>query len=270
VTLSHPAVSRYIQEKFVPCWESIRPVPKVTIDFGDGRVVHRTLGGNTVIYLCLPDGRPVDAYPGVYTGPALLTEMQATMGLLEKLQAAEACGAPAAEETRRWHQERVRASVASEQHRITFSKAIVESPLLNALGVGRRAVRPAVSDEPGEAPLARAVPPVTDPAAVLEKLSARIEDLSKQPATVERLRAEHAKLPDAKRPTPEQLGTQAIELDSTTNLRVVRPAVHLLFSTYEELPDARACRDAVYRRILHVPVDDPDFGLADALVPGTP
>jgi hypothetical protein len=50
----------------------------------------------------------------------------------------------------------------------------------------------------------------------------------------------------------------------------MRPAVHLYFAATERLPDARACRDAIYKELLHVPLDDPYMGLADALVPGSP
>ena len=62
----------------------------------------------------------------------------------------------------------------------------------------------------------------------------------------------------------------ALRVDSRTNVNRVRPAVHLLFASYERLPRGTECRDAVFKQLLHVPVDDPYLGLADAFVPGTP
>src|SRR5437868_463471 len=41
-------ISEYLRNHFVLHWESVRPVPKVTIDFGGGRKLERTLGGNSV------------------------------------------------------------------------------------------------------------------------------------------------------------------------------------------------------------------------------
>ncbi|HEX8914299.1 MAG TPA: hypothetical protein VF796_18270 [Humisphaera sp.] len=62
-------LSAYLRENFVLHWKSVRPVPKVTIDFGDGRVVERTITGNSIHYVLDADGLPVDGIPGLY-GPA--------------------------------------------------------------------------------------------------------------------------------------------------------------------------------------------------------
>src|SRR5690606_28767339 len=43
----NPQVSSYLRENFVLHWKSVRPVPRVTIDFGDGRKVERTVTGNS-------------------------------------------------------------------------------------------------------------------------------------------------------------------------------------------------------------------------------
>jgi hypothetical protein len=50
--------------------KSVRPVPRVTIDFGDGRVLQRTITGNSIHYVLDADGRVVDALPGLY-GPKM-------------------------------------------------------------------------------------------------------------------------------------------------------------------------------------------------------
>jgi hypothetical protein len=59
-------VRTLLADRFVLHWRSVRPVPRVTIDFGDGRRLERTLTGNSA-HLVLDDrGRPVDALPGLY------------------------------------------------------------------------------------------------------------------------------------------------------------------------------------------------------------
>jgi hypothetical protein len=62
-------VSRRLRERFVLHWQSVRPVPRITIDFGDGRKLERTITGNSIHYVLTPQGEVVDALPGLY-GPA--------------------------------------------------------------------------------------------------------------------------------------------------------------------------------------------------------
>src|SRR5579862_1396384 len=68
VLYGNEEVSRLLREGFVLHWSSERPVPKVTIDFGDGRTLRGTITGNSIHYVLDPRGRLVDALPGLY-GP---------------------------------------------------------------------------------------------------------------------------------------------------------------------------------------------------------
>ena len=61
-------VQSVLHDRFVLHWKSVRPVPTVTIDFGDGRKLERTLTGNSIHYILDSEGRPLDALPGLY-GP---------------------------------------------------------------------------------------------------------------------------------------------------------------------------------------------------------
>ena len=69
ILYSNEEVARTLREKFILHWRSERPAPRVTIDFGDGRKLERTLTGNSIHYILDSDGRPLDALPGLY-GPA--------------------------------------------------------------------------------------------------------------------------------------------------------------------------------------------------------
>jgi len=69
-------VSKFLRENFVMHWKSVRPVPKVTIDFGDGRVVERTVTGNSIHYVLDSDGNVIDGIPGLY-GPKAFREQLA-------------------------------------------------------------------------------------------------------------------------------------------------------------------------------------------------
>ena len=60
-------ISDRMREDFVLHWQSVRPVPKVTIDFGDGRTLHRTVTGNSAHYVLDANGKPLDVLPGLYS-----------------------------------------------------------------------------------------------------------------------------------------------------------------------------------------------------------
>jgi hypothetical protein len=73
---SNAEVSKVLRDRFILHWQSVRPVPKVTIDFGDGRKLERTLTGNSIHYILDASGRPVEAIPGLYGPQAFLRQIQ--------------------------------------------------------------------------------------------------------------------------------------------------------------------------------------------------
>ena len=76
-------VASYLNDHFEPVWQSVRPVPRVTIDFGNGQVIQRTLNGNVATYACDPTGRVLDVLPGVYDPKTYLARV-AELALLHR------------------------------------------------------------------------------------------------------------------------------------------------------------------------------------------
>jgi len=72
VLFSNDQVAAFIGKHFEPCWEMVRPVPIVRIDFGNGTVITRTLHGNIASYVCTADGQVLDIVPGIYDVPGYL------------------------------------------------------------------------------------------------------------------------------------------------------------------------------------------------------
>lgn len=66
VLYANRQVSELLNSQFVLAWTSERPVPKVTIDFGDGRKLERTITGNAVHYVLDATGKPLEVLPGLY------------------------------------------------------------------------------------------------------------------------------------------------------------------------------------------------------------
>jgi hypothetical protein len=63
---SNPAIAKLLREKYILHWQSVRPVPVLTIDFGDGRKVQQTITGNSIHYILDRAGQPLEALPGLY------------------------------------------------------------------------------------------------------------------------------------------------------------------------------------------------------------
>ena len=102
-----PAVSKALSEGFVLHWKSVRPVPIVTIDFGDGRVIERPFTGNSVHYVLDAEGQVVDAIPGLVGPSAFLRALESAR---DETKAVEAL--PDAERRTRiaaWHRDAVQA-----------------------------------------------------------------------------------------------------------------------------------------------------------------
>jgi hypothetical protein len=66
VLFSSADIAGYVSAGFEPVWVSVRPVPMVTIDFGNGHKITRTLHGNIATSVCDADGKVLDILPGIY------------------------------------------------------------------------------------------------------------------------------------------------------------------------------------------------------------
>jgi hypothetical protein len=71
-----PEVHAVLRDEFVLHWQSLRPVPKVTIDFGNGRTLVRTITGNSLHAVLRSDGKPVDAVLGLLSADAFVQALR--------------------------------------------------------------------------------------------------------------------------------------------------------------------------------------------------
>jgi hypothetical protein len=76
VLFSETKVANFINRAFEPVWESVRPVPLIRIDFGNGNVITRTLHGNIATYVCTADAQVLDILPGIYTPGTYLNRLR--------------------------------------------------------------------------------------------------------------------------------------------------------------------------------------------------
>lgn len=76
-------ISQYINNCYEPVWQSLHEVPIVSVDFGGGRVLKRTLNGNIATYIITADGTVVDILPGIYKPDTYLSQLKALHNLAE-------------------------------------------------------------------------------------------------------------------------------------------------------------------------------------------
>lgn len=145
-------VSKLLREQFILVWESERPVPVVTVDYGDGRILKRTLTGNSIHYVLTPDGRVADALPGLYAPQAFISILAEARGAARSLADARVLEEYASRAgdslLRQWTSDQASAGAAAVKFvapvggarnlnptamramRLTASKRAVEMPLL--------------------------------------------------------------------------------------------------------------------------------------------
>lgn len=239
-----PEFRAFAEREAIPAWEMVRPVPKVTIDFGNGKQVVRTVRGNAVMYLLNADGKVFDVFPGVYTKADFLSAVRESIARMAKGDGTAALA---------YHRER---SGVIPPTGITLGKSAVESPTLRLIGARTFGGFPV---DPNAAP--------GDPAKSAFLLNAsRLTDTSLTPMRPAEVLARVTTGTERR----DEIPAAIIARDSETNLTRTRVVVHSYFASLKALPTPDEARDAVLGTILKIPYKDPTMGLDDILLPGTP
>jgi hypothetical protein len=136
VLFADPTVQKFVHQHFVAAWESVRAVPMVTIDFGDGHVLQRTLNGNVATYVCTPDGRVIDVIPGLCDPSTYVASLTSALDLYARTGGD-------AQQMAAWHRDQIDAAdravtniVVPPGHsgmRLDVSKTVIEDPLKEAM-----------------------------------------------------------------------------------------------------------------------------------------
>jgi hypothetical protein len=69
-------VRNLLASQFVLHWQSVRAVPVITIDLGNGRQIRRTITGNSLHLVLDERGRPIDVLPGLFASETFVRELQ--------------------------------------------------------------------------------------------------------------------------------------------------------------------------------------------------
>jgi hypothetical protein len=276
------AVSQLLRDRFILHWQSERPVPKVTIDFGDGRKLEQTLTGNSIHYVLDSEGRPIDAIPGLYSPQAFIENLKDAETVMHSVS--DINGDPDlrreilvkyhrdryAKLEKKWQSDLTRLRLPKQPllpltatdpqasarlaSRLTVSKAMVELPTLSRTA--------------GD-PLAEITPP-----SAFDKLSdanwARLARLNQNRVYLD---AGSLKLMERKLPSTASIRTiansfeRAIAQDTVRNEYVFHAQIHNWFANGEfvgnEVKPLAALNQRVYDRLFLTPASDPWLGLVN-------
>lgn len=145
---SRQDVADFITRYFEPTWESVRPVPLVRIDFGNGTVVTRTLNGNIATYVCNADGQVLDVLPAIYAPKVYLNRLN-QLRLLASYVAVVGKDAPEAR-LKSYHQRQLAALSKNEPAPVVVptagvTKMVIESRVKLMLAAGDAATQKAAA-----------------------------------------------------------------------------------------------------------------------------
>jgi hypothetical protein len=269
-------LSRWLDENFVLHWSSERAVPKLTIDYGDGRRIETTIAGNSAHWVLDADLRVLDVVPGLMTPQAFRGELEGSLWLAARLDrtnepmrviaqyhqaraetAAREWGAIAAAGVRR------DAPPIMDAERITMSKMAVERPAIEIATLGPSPTAIATDSELwpaiGERLLAaRGLPTTTD--AVLDAQSRQLM------ATLRPIDWSSSKpLDEAGRARLADAFAKSIVADTGLDLARLRPQIHaeLARRAQTDAPlDRIALNEWLYETVFLTPASDRWLGLA--------
>lgn len=249
-------VNGILRNDFVLHWESVRPVPKVTIDFGDGRTLERTLTGNSIHYVLDAKGRPVDGIPGLHGANAFAGLISRAGALAKKTAPLDGAARKAA--LREFHGARLEAIAATWSH--DLSKIGATPARMKSGGAARFAELEKASEDRW------------DEIAELHAGDATLDDASRRtsrtllpPSADEAGRLAMAKFV-VEDPMLRQLDVlqRSLALDGVTNEFMLHPKLHRWFEEGAAPDDVSVLNERVYRELFLMPLDDPWLGLSPA------
>lgn len=228
---SRPEVAQYIQRFFEPVWATVRPVPMIRIDFGNGTVLTRTLHGNIATYACTAEGQVLDILPGIYTPTTYLDRLYQFRLLAN--YAEQAGPTMRVERLRAYHQGQAAALQKEEPPPVLvnmdMSKVQIENRLKAVLVSGRS---------------------TTETNQTLPERDRARENLHLDSAT-------------------DLANWKLLAEDTTLNETVRRRQIHAMLAGSGFVPPEQVTK-RLYKEVLHADLDDPYLGLGNVLFASYP
>ncbi|HTD53317.1 MAG TPA: hypothetical protein VK780_09850, partial [Thermoanaerobaculia bacterium] len=269
-------IAPILRERYVLHWKSERPVPRITVDFGDGRRLERTITGNSVHYVLDANGNPLDALPGLYGPAAFRRWLLESEALAATLARSEAVPSPAvlasfhssklAQLSARWEIDRVSAGLSKPRPTVSSRPAGGAVPAAAAMPV-------AMTKAAVEMPMLKAFSPLGSPLDASLTMLAESAEWGKLAG----LHAGEARLDATSRALFERETTSSphsgqavasfeasMALDTVRNEYLLHSRIHQWFLGSSGRWDLERLNQEVYAKLFLTPRSDPWLGLAPA------
>jgi hypothetical protein len=274
VLYANTDVSKYLREHFILHWKSVRPAPRVTIDFGDGRKLERTITGNSIHYVLDSNGLLVDGLPGLYGPAAFLRELLKAETMAKQVTGKD--GAERFQALRAYHNSRIQA-LTSEwatdvamaggrvpedvqvriQQRKTNPNAIIIAPIAVTKAATEFNILKSITAD------ATALEAATDMTAWN-----KIADLHRTDARIDKASIALMTRQNQNLREDGQLLARTIEnlekymaLDTVRNEYMLRNKLHAWFVAGQAGTDVNNFNELVYAQLFQTPRSDPWLGL---------
>jgi hypothetical protein len=269
-------ISQFLRDRYILHWQSVRPVPKVTVDFGDGRKLERTLTGNSIHYILDSSGVPVDAIPGLYGPQAFLRQLVAGEKAVKEYSHSQ--GVARLSFLRDYHRQKL-ASIQRQWRADLANLGIKNPPRLVELSANSNetpsagvAGTIAVSKMRVESPLLRNINPATSNQTALREITdaATWQKIAQRYTADAKLDSNSVALIRSKRfqgskgdnlqPVVSNFET-AMALDTVRNEYTLHSQIHQWFMQESVTDNVKALNDKVYSELFLTPNADPWLGL---------
>lgn len=261
-------ISQVLHDRFILHWESVRPAPKVTVDFGDGRKLERTITGNSIHYILDAAGQPIEAIPGLYGPQAFLKQLLASEKAVQTYRQSSNRKAF----LRQYHRDRL--MQLERQWTVSLNAlgiAIPRRPAVSPIGpVGAEiAAQSAMTKMAVEAPLVSslrnlsALAEITDRAAWKKLAQSHRGDAVLDGRSINLMRAKQVGQGNEQVfKTLVQQFEFSMALDTVRNEYLLHSQLHRWFMEGAATQSVNQLNDRVYAELFLTPKTDPWLGLA--------
>lgn len=273
VLYSNKVVSGALRERFILHWQSVRPAPHITIDFGDGRKLERTITGNSIHYVLDADGHVIDALPGLYGPMAFIRNLERAENIIKRLSEKTLEQRQLA--LSEYHRDAVHSITSDWLQDAKLAGGRIPESLLAKDGKGRRAVEIAplaVTKGITEFSILKAMTrdadslkAVTDEDAWAKIAWHHISDAKLDDQSVGLIRRQMQALwgstTDIKAMNLLQKLQSSIALDTVRNEYMLHTQLHAWLASAFIPTDVKSFNDKVYAELFLTPQSDPWLGL---------
>ncbi len=254
---------------FVLHWQSVRPAPVVTIDFGDGRKLERTVTGNSIHYVLDANGQLIEALPGLYGPEAFQRGLSYSVSLFQSL-------AGKTGPTRRkalidyYSMRSSNISLAWAHDTLKLGRPLSRKPMVyrnndgNAISIGPIAMTKMVTETTilhSIASATEAIARISDEDAWRKIALIHANDAKLDERSVALIKAQNPSLSETEMAAMLQKFQEFVALDTVRNEYMLHPQLYLLLTTDELRNNLDKFNDHVYATLFLTPKTDPWLGL---------